>query len=156
MTGVQTCALPISDYIAAVEAYDGKPGYLELDLPYDIYYQVANNPADVNTYPNTVLDVLNIYNPYKLDRYPGTGWSTAYFYQWWNETDGCPKDQCLFSFYGFMRGDRRGNVYVIRDGAETNISGTSNLPVVRYILPYPNAAIQRSAGAYKNYYGYTR
>jgi len=28
------------------------------------------------------------------------------------------------------------------------------LPVVRYILPYPNLAIQRSAGAYQNYYGY--
>ncbi len=145
-----------SDYIAAVEEYDGKPGYLELDLPYDIYYQIADNPANVDIYPNTTLNVLNLYNQYKAAQYPGTGWSTAQFYQWWNENDGCPKDQCLFSFYGFMRGDRRGSVYIINNGTETHISGTNNLPVVRYILPYPNAAIQRSAGVYKNYYGFTR
>ena len=35
-------------------------------------------------------------------------------------------------------------------------SANASLPPVRYILPYPNAAIQRSAGAYKNYYGYTK
>ena len=55
-----------------------------------------------------------------------------------------------------MRGDRSGNIYVVRDGNETMMTGPNNLPVVRYIIPYPNAAIQRSAGAYKNYYGFIR
>ena len=145
-----------SDYIGAVEQYDGKPGYLEMDLPYDIYYKEVTNPGSVDLYPNTTLNILELANPYKADKYPGTGWSTGNFYQWWNETDGCPKDQCLFSFYGFMRGDRRGSIFVIRDGVETAMTGPTNLPVVRYILPFPNAAIQRSAGAYKNYYGFTR
>lgn len=144
-----------SDYIEAVEQYDGKPGYLELNLPYNMYYKIATNPGNVDIYPNTVLDVLEIYNPYNASSRPGNEWSTGDFYNWWNEGNGCPRDQCLFSFYGFMRGDREGVIYMVgNDGKTYPQTGASNLPVVRYILPYPNAAIQRSAGAYKNYYGY--
>ena len=145
-----------SDYIEAVEQYDGKPGYLELTLPYTIYYKITNNPNNTHIYPNTTLDVLELYNPYKSENYPGSEWTAGDYYGWWNDTDGCPKDQCLFSFYGFIRGDRGGNVYLIKDGEIYAQTGASNLPVVRYILPYPNAAIQRSAGQYKNYYGYIK
>ncbi|MEA4885610.1 MAG: RagB/SusD family nutrient uptake outer membrane protein [Bacteroides graminisolvens] len=145
-----------SDYIEAVEQYDGKPGYLELTLPYTIYYKITNNPNNTYIYPNTTLDVLELYNPYKSEKYPGSEWTAGDYYGWWNDTDGCPKDQCLFSFYGFIRGDRGGNVYLIKDGEIYAQTGASNLPVVRYILPYPNAAIQRSAGQYKNYYGYIK
>jgi len=145
-----------SDHIEAVEQYDGKPGYLELTLPYTIYYRIVSNPNNINVYPNTSMDVLELYNPYKADKYPGTGWSTGDYYGWWNDADGCPKDQCLFSFYGFVRGDRGGNIYLVKDGETYSQTGPTNLPVVRYILPYPNAAIQRSAGTYKNYYGYTK
>ena len=49
-------------------------------------------------------------------------------------------------------------IVLVRNGAEVPLGETipevSALPVVRYILPYPNSAILRSAGAYKNYYGY--
>lgn len=145
-----------SDYIEAVEQYDGKPGYLELTLPYTIYYKITNNPNNTYIYPNTTLDVLELYNPYKSEKYPGSEWTAGDYYGWWNDTDGCPKDQCLFSFYGFIRGDRGGNVYLIKDGEIYAQTGASSLPVVRYILPYPNAAIQRSAGQYKNYYGYIK
>ncbi len=152
---VAESAASTSDFIDMIEQYDGKPGYLD-NLPFAMFYQRMNNPSNMNFYPNTILDVMDVYNPYQRERSPGAGWQTAEFYHWWNEGDGCPKDQCLFSFYGFMRGDRRGSIYVINNGAETAISGPSNLPVVRYILPYPNAAIQRSAGVYKNHYGFTR
>ncbi|MFC0877213.1 RagB/SusD family nutrient uptake outer membrane protein [Saccharicrinis sp. FJH2] len=149
-----------SDYIERVETYDGMPGYLELTLPYNIYYRIISNPGDVNIYPNTQLDILEIYNPYIATQRPtdaANPWSTADFYGWWNESVGCPTDQCLYSFFGFIRGDDRGNLYVVDNGALTAMpSNASNLPVVRYILPYPNAAIQRSAGAYQNYYGYLK
>jgi starch-binding outer membrane protein, SusD/RagB family len=148
-----------SDYIERVETYDGMPGYLELYLPYSIYYRTASNPGDVDKYPNTSLDILEIYNPYKSTVRPTDAtnpWITADFYAWWNDGDGCPTDQCLYSFFGFMQGDIGGNIYVVNNGTLTSMpSDASTLPVVRYILPYPNAAIQRSAGAYKNYYGYT-
>jgi hypothetical protein len=51
-----------------------------------------------------------------------------------------------------------GNIWLIRNGVQelfpTTIPTADQLPVVRYILPYPNTVIQRSSGAYKNYYGY--
>ncbi len=147
-----------SDYIEQVEQYDGKPGYLETNLPYTMYYKEnAPNPNNVNAYPNTALNVLELFNPYSAQKPEiPSEWMLGDFYSWWNDNEGCPKDQCLFSFYGFMRGDRGGNVFVVRNGNLEMQSGANNLPVVRYILPYPNAAIQRSAGAYKNYYGYTK
>jgi len=145
-----------SDHIGVVEQYDGKPGYLELTLPYTIYYKIISNTNNINAYPNTALDVLELYNPYKSDKYPGSEWQSGDYYGWWNDADGCPKDQCLFSFYGFIRGDRGGNIYLVKDGETYAQTGPTNLPVVRYILPYPNAAIQRGAGVYKNYYGYTK
>lgn len=141
-------------YTDMVEAYDGKEEYLA-NLPLDIYYTIEENPGNINSYPNTTLRVLNLINPYETITNPG-GVLSASFYGWWNEADGAPRDQCLFSFYGFIRGDRFGSIYLIRDGSLVNQSGPNNLPVVRYILPYPNAAIQRSAGLYKNQYGYTR
>jgi hypothetical protein len=149
-----------SDYIERVEAYDGKPGYLELRLPYNIYYRVKSNPGNISVYPNTQLNILEIFNPYHATQRPTDAtnpWSNADFYAWWNDASGCPTDQCLYSFYGFIRGEPGGRIYVVNNGALTAMpSDASNLPVVRYILPYPNAAIQRSAGAYQNYYGYTK
>lgn len=35
-----------------------------------------------------------------------------------------------------------------------NAINASNLPVVRYILPYPRAVVTRSMGKYVNKYGY--
>jgi len=149
-----------SDYIGKVEAYDGKPGYLELTLPYNIYYRIKSNPGNINVYPNTQLDILEIYNPYKATQRPTDAtnpWQTSDFYTWWNDADGCPTNQCLYSFYGFMRGEPGGSIYIVNNGTLAAMpSDASNLPIVRYILPYPNAAIQRSAGAYQNYYGYTK
>ena len=79
------------------------------------------------------------------------------FYEWGNNNNGTPKDQCKYSFYGFMRSDDNGNIWLIRNGTMESFSSilsADQLPVVRYILPYPNLAVQRSGGAYKNYYGY--
>ena len=120
-------------------------------------------------YPNQSQKSLRIYNAYKPMSSPVTSaitrggfsalaWNYADFYVWGDENSGTPKDQCKYSFYGYIRGDASGNLWLVNNGALTQlpltIPAASELPAVRYILPYPNLAIQRSAGAYKNYYGY--
>ncbi|MFA7584245.1 MAG: RagB/SusD family nutrient uptake outer membrane protein, partial [Proteiniphilum sp.] len=112
------------------------------------------------------LDILYIYNPYKRSSMPPTAsaaiegktWQTGNFYQW-ATSDSEPTNQCKYSFYGYIRHTDQGNIVLVKDGIETPLNGNTvpsvnELPPVRYILPYPNSAIQRSAGAYKNYYGY--
>lgn len=80
----------------------------------------------------------------------------------WSNDDGSPKNQILFSLYGYIRTNEAGNIVVVNNGtvqpfsidkssAEANFN---RLPAVRYLLPIPQEAIARSAGVYKNYYGY--
>ena len=155
-----------------IAEYDGSY-YLE-NLPEYMYYHVLPQTAEWKVapsqvygfpYPNKTMDILYIYNPYKQTSQPATAltaidgktWQTASLYQWSN--DGMPTNQCRYSFYGYIRYNDNGNIIIIKDGIETMLEGNTvpavgSLPPVRYILPYPNAAIQRSAGAYKNYYGY--
>jgi hypothetical protein len=65
--------------------------------------------------------ILNPYTTY-VGAYP-TGYEVANYYEWWNDTDGCPKDQCLFSFYGYIRADRQGSVFLVDNtGGTTGIS----------------------------------
>ena len=147
--------------------------YLD-ELPEYMYYHVLPQTAEWRVdasqvygypYPNKILDILYIYNPYKQTSQPptvltaidGTTWKTAEFYQW--SSDSEPTNQCKYSFYGYIRQTEQGLIVLVKDGIETPLDGNSvpavtALPPVRYILPYPNAAIQRSAGVYKNYYGY--
>lgn len=129
-------------------------------------YTIDADLKVVKKYPNQSQKSLRIYNAYKPNSQPtkstligdAVSWNYADFYQWGNNDTGTPKDQCLYSFYGYIRGDDGGNIWLIKDGAmtllPTTVPAASELPVVRYILPYPNLAIQRSAGEYKNYYGY--
>lgn len=132
-------------------------------------YQVAGNYV-VKTYPNQKMESLRLYNAYTSARQEPTkgiitlfgfkaeSWLRADFYQWGNADSGYPKDQCLYSFYGFIRGDVNGNIWLVRDGAlemlPSYVPTVEELPVVRYILPYPQEVVQRSSGLYKNYYGY--
>lgn len=151
-----------SDWIDAVQDHDNYPyagtgsGYIET-LPYDMYYKVVDNPNTPSVFPNASMKALEIYNRDLAEMRPGTDWQAGAMYGWWNDSDGCPKDQCLFSFYGYIRGDRIGNIVVVGvDGNTAKISDDKNLPAVRYILPYPSDAIQRSGGVYKNQYGYLK
>ena len=133
-------------------------------------YVIDDSYTVTQKYPNQSLKSLRIYNPYNASSgspvtsaitrggFSATGWIAADFYNWGNENAGTPDDYCLYSYYGYVRGDASGNLWIINNGALTQlprvIPSSSALPAVRYILPYPNLAIQRSAGAYKNYYGY--
>jgi hypothetical protein len=133
-------------------------------------YQVANG-AVLKQYPNQSMKSIRLYNAYERARQEPTkglitvggfsapSWLRADFYQWGNANNGLPKDQCLYSFYGFIRGDGNGNIWLVRNGAlelfpSSRVPSVEELPVVRYILPYPEEAINRSSGVYKNYYGY--
>lgn len=156
------------DFLEAVEKHDGvAPGKYEKDLPRVTYYKVVPNPQDKYIYPNIELDVLDIYNRYNGQELgedgnyhsvtkPGADWSSKDFYAWWND-NGYPTNQVLYSLFGFIRGDESGNMYVINNGAQQRITTVTaqtpaDLPVVRYILPYPQDICTRAG--YKNQYGY--
>jgi hypothetical protein len=131
-------------------------------------YQV-NTGVVLQTYPNQSLQSLRIYNAYERADEPMTSaitsgfngnytWLHANFYRWGDQEAGLPNDYCKYSFFGYIRCDESGTVYLVDNGILSQLPSTvptsNQLPVVRYILPYPNLAIQRSAGAYQNYYGY--
>ena len=135
---------------------------------YGYYVDDAGNV--IQKYPNQSQKSLRIYNAYKRatsqpitsaitrGNFSAKAWNYADFYQWGDNNTGSAKDQCKYSFYGFIRCDDGNNLWIINNGIQTpfpsHIPTAAELPVVRYIIPYPNLAIQRSAGAYKNYYGY--
>ena len=132
-------------------------------------YKVDDAGNVIQKYPNQTFQSLRIFNAYKpagsapvtsqITRggFSAKAWIPADMYNWYNENTGLPNDKCKYTFYGYIRCDDSGNLWVIRDGAQTQFSSipaANELPPVRYILPYPNTVIQRAAGVYKNYYGY--
>lgn len=150
-----------SEYEDVLAEHDGR-NYIAT-WPYSVYYRKAANPKNTDTYPNTTLDILELSDSFKDVRPaadPANPWSQADVYGWWDESQGV-KNECRYSLYGYIRTDLLGNPVVVNaDGQPVSMPAPSadmqpsQLPVVRYILPYPREAIQRSAGAYKNYYGY--
>jgi len=163
--------LPERIYYHAYRLSDGEPSAVGLKaFGSQLYGCIVNSGEIEQKYPNQSLKSLRIYNAYKTAQQPmpaltikiggfkATSWNYADFYQWGDADSGTPKDQCKYSFYGFIRADDSGNIWIVRNGTLEPFSvipsNISSLPVVRYILPYPNLAIQRSAGEYKNYYGY--
>ena len=151
-----------SAYQEMVEEYDGMPEYLD-KLPSTVYYMIGANPQTPSVFPNTSLRIIDIYNPYDdvvvstvPDEYRAL--TVQYPYAWASDA-GVVNAQCLYSFYGYIYCDQiSGLVYLNTNGKYSTHAPNANasLPPLRYIFPYPNAAIQRRAGAYKNYYGYTK
>lgn len=68
--------------------------------------------------------------------------------------------KAIYSFYGYIRGTDvySSQIVIVRDGNPETIDpvsfDTANLPVLRYLMPYPQEIITRAAGKYKQYYGY--
>jgi hypothetical protein len=151
------------------EAQNFNNGQPLLFFKAQFYGYTINQATVLQKYPNQTMKSLRIYNAYKSEQRPTTGiitnfgfkataWNSTSFYEWGNQDTGTPKDQCKYSFYGYIRCDDNGSIFLIRNGGmeqfPSTIPNADQLPPVRYILPYPNLAIQRSSGAYKNYYGY--
>lgn len=137
---------------------------------YGYVMQSAAPYEPILLYPNQSLPSARIYNAYKQAQQPVTrlitqcgfsasGWSTTTFYTGWGDSSGGRvKNECKNSFYGYILADANHNIWIIRNGVQTQFPSTvpsaEDLPVVRYILPYPRTVIQRSGDVYKNYYGY--
>ncbi|MDE5989857.1 MAG: RagB/SusD family nutrient uptake outer membrane protein [Duncaniella sp.] len=81
------------------------------------------------------------------------------YMNWFNNDAGLPQDYFLNSLHGYIFGDMNGN-WIINNGSRERAPEPSDfptyedLPVIRYILPYPDAVITRSQGKYKQNYGY--
>lgn len=163
-------SLPNRIYYLAYNSSEVKPRGFEGCRKQLYGYTIGDGGNVIYNYPNQTLKSLRIYNPYKTEKKPlstvinpsklfgftATEWLTADFYQWGNTDAGEPKDQCKYSFLGYVQCDID-KLVIYNNGAKENLPtviDADKLPAVRYILPYPNEAIQRSGGAYKNYYGY--
>ena len=178
-----------SSYIDMVEQHDNI-AWQEVFVS-DMYSFLVKNYYDAN-FPNRSLYMFYIVNPYEVIVNPTsdtpakyvsnndlpyepvsarsiTGLSSSSNSVAWNTTtlawtndDGSAKNQVLYSLFGFIRTNQRGNFVVVDNGAVKNFTinadnaqdNINRLPAVRYILPIPDEAIARSSGAYTNYYGY--
>ena len=134
-------------------------------------YHQSPNPKNMEGYgepaayfTNLGLDYEGV-SPRSITGLSGDASSVTWIEQTnsWSNDDGTIRNEVLYSLYGYIRTDLRGNIVLVgNNGVATmfnintaNPEATLNsLPAVRYMLPYPQEAIARSSGAYKNYYGY--
>lgn len=176
-----------AQYMDLVEEHDGIMWSDDKVLPTTINSCIIKNPGDKSLYDNTELYIRYIIpgtkpqvapaNYMKNEGLPYTAVSprevtglasstseiawdeTTVYEKWWNDNEGCPSAQVLYSLYGYIRGTGTGGDFgVVRDGRVEPINPNGydikNLPAVRYILPIPSEAIARAAGAYTQKYGY--
>ena len=179
-----------SSYIDMVEAYDGFPyqdkfvssmycimvkNYPDPNFPNrGVYMFYIANPFDGSFKNPTGTAPAKYFDDNELDFDPVsaktiTGLSTASnTISWtvattsWSNDDGSPKNQIVYSLYGYIRVDQGGNIVVVDNGVAQKFSinpdnaqdNINRLPAVRYLLPIPEEAIARSGNVYKNYYGY--
>lgn len=133
--------------------------------PYNGAMQNPTGTAPAKYFEDNGLD--EIYNPVSPKAITGLStasssiaWTTTTLA--WSNDDGSPKNQIVYSLYGYIRVNQAGNIVVVDNGSAQSFNiNTSNaqdninrLPAVRYLLPIPDEAIARSGNVYKNYYGY--
>lgn len=80
---------------------------------------------------------------------------------WFDDNKGLPTSHFLYCLRGYLNCDEDEGIIKINDNgtyvgapAPSASVNASNLPVIRYILPYPRAVVTRSMGKYVNKYGY--
>ena len=126
-------------------------------------------------FPNSDIKVCWILNPYekmssaqiatekaKYYRHSSSDWTDEAYFAWWNDDAQEPKDEIRYSLLGYIQYSPTGMIYLM-DNGNTKICPdpsenptVDELPVVRYILPYPASVIARSQGKYSNKYGYSQ
>lgn len=75
------------------------------------------------------------------------------WYKWIDDNTGIARAECRCSLRGYIYVNEQGRL--ISEAPEySDAVNLKTLPSVRYILPIPKDAINRSNGLYKNYYGY--
>jgi hypothetical protein len=154
-------SLGSAQYEDAVIEHDGRNYFVEGNdgVKTTTLWREIENPANVDSFPNTTLKIIDIFRGSGKDANRELYTEQSETFGWGNESTGMPKEQVLYSWFGYIRGDIRGNMMVVdTNGATQPIpepsSDLSKLPPVRYILPYPNEVILRAGGEYQNYYGY--
>ena len=146
--------------------------------PKDYYWKVVSpgDPDFDTTFPNQTLDQIAFYKneaagfDNKWQNYGVTyqellqeavnwmksGTQPKIWMNWTDDNLGIANAACRLSVRGYIYKDQRTNT----QGATgipsefTSLADLENLPALRYILPIPQDAINRSNGTYKNYYGY--
>ena len=172
--GVAEDQYTASDYTGYVSEYDFGRDDAYAFLPIEYHYFVdAENSLDGEkilpeyVFPNSDVKILHIVNPYTLmsekqatELMGKKVTSKDYISSWAN--DDTPKNEVLYSLMGYIYSDEYGSMKIINNGIAVNCPLPSthptveSLPVLRYILPIPNAVIRRSAGKYVNQYGYAK
>ena len=126
--------------------------YKTVDADNNLLFSAGYDYTKFGSMPNTALPVIEIYNPWNFVRNPGAEWAQGYYLsQMYDDTNGYPKGQALFSLRGYIRATDHYGSQVVPDLWEV---APESLPTVRYILPYPEDVVARSGGAYENKYGY--
>lgn len=126
--------------------------YKTVDADNNLLFSAGYDYTQFGSMPNTALPVIEIYNPWTFVRNPGGEWAQGYYLsQMYDDTNGYPKGQALFSLRGYIRATDHYGSQVVPDLWEV---APESLPTVRYILPYPEDVVARSGGAYENKYGY--
>lgn len=111
------------------------PDTYEATKDYAVTEKTVNPSSNTNTFSWTQTDI-----------------------SWYDEATGLPKKECLYSFYGYVRGNDRGDILLVDQSGAKAIDpmslSLSQLPAVRYIMPFPRDIITRSNGKYSQKYGY--
>ena len=164
---------PINEAIGRFDA-DDPDKWNSNNLPMQMYIlsDVENEGVgswSYSQFPNTELKVVKILNPYhRMASNDPTLTSNPLFraastspLYWFDEDNGYPKSELLYSYYGYIYyNEDTGNIMINNNGNyqmcpdPTTTPSVESLPVLRYILPYPRTVISRAYGAYKNQYGY--
>lgn len=148
-------------YSEELAIHDGLPAeFWDNNIMLTAYYRTL--PVNVSDpyFPNEQLQYLELYRPWenlRVDQVDKTVYTQqSDLYSKHRTDDGTVSAEVCYSLLGYIYRDRTSEVdYIMNNGEKVAISATPAVfPAVRYILPYPRAAIRDGAGAYVNYYGY--
>ncbi len=136
--------------------------YSERQFPNnDIMVCWAANPYEKWT-SSQIAEAKNKYTKLGSASISTSSWTDEDVFAWWNDDAQEPKDEIRYSLLGFIQYSPTGSINLMRNGNLDHCPDPSEnptvdqLPVVRYILPYPASEIARSHGAYVNKYGYSQ
>ncbi len=159
--------------VATVRTYPNQDPNAPVDP--DTKQKVKKPLMTERQFPNSSMQICFMLNPYEKlgstematakNNYkdiPSSKWENEDLFSWWNDDAQEPKDEIRYSLLGFIQYSPAGSINLMKDGQATFCPDPSEnptvdqLPVVRYILPYPAAEIARSQGKYVNKYGYSQ
>lgn len=156
-------------YSEELALHDGlDAGFYDNNIMLTPYYRILDK-IESPTFPNNQLKYIEVYRlweSYNINDVDKTVYDkNAEMYTKHRTDDGTIGNEVCYSLLGYIYRDRTTEIDYISNGQKTKLIGNDYVPVastpavfppVRYILPYPSAAIRDGAGAYVNYYGYAK